>query len=301
MASVTEVSKRGILNHMGRIGIVVDSIACITKEQAETYGIRIIPANIFVNGHVYRDFLDISPAQAYEFLEKAPEFWKSSAASPKDYVKIYHELSEHVQSILVVTISSKLSMFYNSAEIAKEIVSDKLPHIEICVLDSQTAAAAEGLIALAAARAAAEGKSFQEVIEIANKVKERVSFVGLLETIRYVYRTGRIPKVASEVGSLLSVKPVLTSGNGAIHFAGVVRTKQSGIEKMLQIMRRHVGNSKMVHVAVMHADAIEEADRLKAKVAAEFNCVELFVTDFSPIMGYATGRGTLALAFYTED
>ncbi len=286
---------------MGRIGIVVDSIACITKDQAEAYGIKIVPANIFVNGHVYRDFLDISPAQAYEFLEKAPEFWKSSAASPEDYVRVYQELSEHVQSILVVTISSKLSMFYTSAQIAKEIISDKLPHIEVYVLDSQTAAAAEGLIALAAARAATEGKSFQEVIEIANRVRERVSFVGLLETIRHVYRTGRIPKVASEVGSLLSVKPILTSGNGGIHFAGVVRTKQNGIEKMLQMMRRHVGNSRMVHVAVMHADAIEEADRLKTRVATEFNCVEIFVTDFSPIMGYATGRGTLALAFYAED
>jgi fatty acid-binding protein DegV len=66
-------------------------------------------------------------------------------------------------------------------------------------------------------------------------------------------------------------------------------------------MRNHVANSEPIHVAVMHADALEEARELKKKVASEFNCAEIFITDFSPIMGYATGRGTLALAYYKED
>ncbi|MBM4446365.1 MAG: DegV family protein [Chloroflexi bacterium] len=281
--------------------IIADSIACITKKQAEDYGIRIIPVNILFNGHVYRDFIDLSSTQAYEFLEKAPEFWKSSAPSPEDYLEAYRELSKHARSILVVTISSKLSMFYCSAQNAKEIFKEESPQTAIEVLDSETVAAAEGLIALAAARAAAEGKSFDEVISIAKKVKGRVKFVGLLETIRHVYRTGRMPKVASEIGSMLSIKPILTGSNGNIHFAAAARTKQSGIEKMLKIMRNHVVNSEPVHVAVMHADALKEAEKLKEKIAAEFNCAELFITDFSPIMGYATGRGTLALAYYKED
>lgn len=281
--------------------IIVDSIACITKKQVEDYGIRIIPVNILFNGRVYRDFIDLSSAQAYELLEKAPEFWKSSAASPEDYLDVYQEVSEHAQSILVVTISSKLSMFYTSAQNAKEIFKEKSPQTVIEVLDSETVAAAEGLIALAAARAAAEGKPFDEVVAIAKKVKERVKFVGLLETIRHVYRTGRMPKLASDIGSMLSIKPVLTGSNGRINFAAAARTKQSGVEKMLQIMRKHVADSEPVHVAVMHADALEEAQELRERVAAEFNCVEIFITDFSPIMGYATGPGTLALAYYKED
>ncbi|MCJ7828693.1 MAG: DegV family protein [Dehalococcoidia bacterium] len=281
--------------------IIADSIACITKKQVEDYGIRIIPVNILFNGRVYRDFIDLSSAKAYELLEKAPEFWKSSAASPEDYLDVYQEVSEHAQSILVVTISSKLSMFYTSAQNAKEIFKEKSPQTVIEVLDSETVAAAEGLIALAAARAAAEDKPFDEVVAIAKKVKERVKFVGLLETIRHVYRTGRMPRVASEIGSMLSIKPVLTGSNGRINFAAAARTKQSGVEKMLQIMRKHVADSEPVHVAVMHADALEEAQELEERIAAEFNCVGIFITDFSPIMGYATGPGTLALAYYKED
>lgn len=281
--------------------IIADSIACIPKEQVDAYHIRIVPVNVFFNGHVYRDYIDLSSAKAYELLEKAPEFWKTSAASPEEYLDVYRELSPHTRNILVVTISSKLSAFYTSARNAKEIFKDESPQTVIEVLDSETVAAAEGLIALAAARSAAEGRSFDEVVAIAIKIKERVKFIGLLETIRHVYRTGRMPKIASDIGSMLSIKPVLTGTNGRINFAAAARTKESGVEKMLQIMRKHVANSGPVHVVVMHADALEEAQKLKERIAAEFNCVEIFITDFSPVMGYATGPGTLALAYYKED
>jgi len=283
------------------IAIIADSIACIPKEQVDAYHIKIVPVNIFFNGHIYKEYVDLSSAKAYELLEKAPEFWKSSAASPEDYIEAFRELSKHAQNILVVTISSKLSMFYTSAQNAKELFKDESPQTIIEVLDSETAAAAEGLIVLAAARAAAKGKPFNEVVAIAMKIKERVKFIGLLETIRYVYRTGRMPKLASDIGSMLSIKPILTGSNGRIKFAVAARTKESGVEKMLQIMRRHVGGPEPVHVAVMHADTIKEAKELKKRIAAEFNCVELFITDFSPVMGYATGPGTLALAYYKED
>ena len=281
--------------------IVADSIACIPRQQIERYGISIIPVNILFNGRVYRDFIDLSSTQAYEFLEKSPEFWKSSAASPEDYLDVYRELSQHVRNILVVTISSRLSAFYSSAVNAKEIFKDESPQTAIKVLDSKTVAAAEGLIALAAARTAAGGRPFNDVVAEASKVKERVRFIGLLETIRFVYRTGRIPRIASEIGSQLNIKPILTGSNGNIRITAAARNKQNGINKMLSMMKRDIGDSQPVHVAVMHAEALEEAKRLEEKIAADYNCLEIFITDFSPVMGYATGRGTLALAYYKED
>jgi DegV family protein with EDD domain len=283
---------------MNETAVIVDSIACIPRELVKNFRIKVVPANIFFNGKLYRDLIDLTPAQAYQFLNGAPQFWKSSAASPDDYAEAYRELSRNARNILVITISSKISMFYESARAAKEMVKKELSSTALEILDSKTAAAAEGLIALAAARAANEGKTFKEVVNIARKVKKRVRFLGLLETIRHVYRTGRIPKLASQIGSLLSLKPILTGADGVIRFAAAARTKRGGIEKMLRMMSEQTGHSGEIHVAVMHADAAEEAQMLRERIAAEFNCAELFVTDFTPIMAYATGRGTLALAFY---
>ncbi len=286
---------------MGKIVIVVDSIACVPREEMERYGMKMVPVNIFFNGKVYRDQVDITPDEAYELLERAPDFWKSSSASPEEYLRVFQEVSGHAEGILVITLSSKLSMFYTSAMVAKDIIAEKMPDLKIEVVDSRTAAAAEGLVALAAARAAEEGKSLQEVVEVAERVKQRVRFIGLLETIRHVYRTGRIPKVASELGSVLAVRPLLVNADGGIHFAGLVRSRQSGIERMLKMMRDGLGTARRVHCAVMHAACAEEARKLKERIGREFDCVELFVTDFSPVMGYATGRGTLAVAFYGEE
>lgn len=286
---------------MGKIVIVVDSIACVPREEMERHGMKMVPTNIFFNGKVYRDQIDITADEAYKLLDKAPDFWKSSSASPEEYLRVFQEVSGYAEGILVITLSSKLSMFYTSALVAKDIIAEKMPDLKIEVVDSRTAAAAEGLIALAAARAAEQGKSLEEVVKVAEWVRDRVRFVGLLETIRYVYRTGRIPKVASELGSVLAVRPLLVSGNGEVHFAGLVRSRQSGIERMLKMMRERLGNSGKVHCAVMHAACPEEAERLKERVRKEFDCTELFVTDFSPVMGYATGKGTLALAYYGED
>ena len=181
-----------------------------------------------------------------------------------------------------------------------EQAKQELPHTTIKLLDSSNAAAAEGFIVLAAARAAANGKNLSEVIKAAEEVKGKVRFIVVLETIRYVHRSGRVPKVATQAGSVLNVKPLLTSSNGVIRFAGVARTKQRGVNRILQIMRNEVGG-QAVHVAIVHADIPQEAERLRERILSEFNCMELWLSEFSPIMGYATGRGLLGLAFYGEN
>ncbi|GAG77117.1 unnamed protein product, partial [marine sediment metagenome] len=179
-----------------KVAIVTDSIACLTKEIVAQYGIRIVPVNFYSEGKVYKDWVDITPTEAYELFLKDPESFKTSAASPEDCLKAYREASKQAKDILCVTISAKLSAVYNVAQGAKEQAKTELPQTSIVVLDSQTATAAEGFIALAAAQAAAEGKGLAEVIKAAEEMRDRVCLIALMDTVRYVYRTGRIPKVA---------------------------------------------------------------------------------------------------------
>jgi DegV family protein with EDD domain len=283
-----------------KVAIVTDSVACLPRGLVEQYGIKIVPVNLYFGDKVYRDWVDITPSQAYELFLKDPTAFKTSGINPVDCLEAYRQVSNDSNGVLCVTISSKLSMVYNSALKAKERAGDELPKNSIGVVDSQTATAAEGFVALAAARAAAGGKSLAEVVKAAEEVRDKVCVVALMDTIRYVYRSGRIPKIASVAGSMLSIKPVLTISSGAVRFKGAVRSREHGIDKVLQIMRNRVGQSP-VHVAVMHAYAPDDAEQLKERVSSEFNCVELWITEFSPVMGYACGTGTLGVAFYPED
>ena len=266
----------------------------------EQYQIGIVPISLYFRDKVYRDGIDITPTEAYELVMQDPESFTTSPASPGRYLEAYREASKQAKNILCITLSSKLSIGYDMARVAREEARTELPQVSIEVLDSQNVTAAEGFIALAAARAAAEGKSLAEVTKVAEEVREKTTFVILLDTIRYVYRTGRIPKVAARVGFMLSIKPILTMSSGLVRFAGAVRNRERGIERILQMMRNKVGQSP-VHVAVMHAYAPDEARELMERVSSEFNCAELWLTEFSPVMGYATGTGTIGFAFYAED
>jgi len=283
-----------------KVAIVTDSLACLTRELVEEYEVGVVPLNIHFDGKVYKDWVDITPSQSYELFLKNPDSWGSSAPSPEDFLKAYREASQQAKNVLCVTISAKLSATYDIAQVAKERAEAELPGTAIEVLDSQTTTAAEGFVALAAARAAADGKNLAEVAKTAEEMRDKVRFFAFLDTVRHVYRSGRIPKIASQAGSILHIKPILTISSGLVHFTGVARSKKSGVERLLKIMRNKVG-LKPVHVAVMHAYALDEGERLKERISSEFNCAELWLTEFSPLMGYACGTGTLGIAFYPED
>jgi len=200
--------------------------------------------------------------------------------------------------VFCVTIAARLSTTHNTAALFAEQVRSENPDITLSVFDSQTAAAAEGLIALAAARAARQGKNLDEVKRIAEEVRAKVQILAYMDTIRYIYRSGRVPRIASVAGSMLNIRPLFTISDGTVHVIGMVRSKKVGIERLIEGLKNKVGN-RPVCLAVMHVYAEDDAKKLKERVAAEFNCAELWLSEFSPLMGYAVGTGTLGIAFYS--
>ncbi len=281
------------------VAVIADSIGCIPADLVETYGIEIVAPNIYWNGAVYRDWLDISPRQAYELLEKDPGAFSTAAPSPGDMAETYRRVSRRARSLLCITLSSKASTLHDAAVAAKELVKGEMPGTRVEVLDSRTCTGAEGFVVMAAARAASEGKGLEQCLDSARSVRDRVDLLFVLDTVRHAHRTGRIPRLASRVGSMLEVKPVLGWSGGMARLLGMSRRQEKGIDQIVDLMHARVGASP-VHVAVHHTDAREEGERLRDRVRREFRCVELWLTEFSPIMGYSAGRGALGIAFYAE-
>jgi DegV family protein with EDD domain len=282
-----------------KVAVVTDSISCLTKELIKKFNIGIVPIRLLVQGKIYRDLIDMTPSEAYKIFLQDPDNFNTSPSSPGHYLEAFHEASRQANNILCITLSSRLSTGYNMARVAMEQAKIELPETLIEIMDSQNVTAAEGFVVLAAARAAASGKDLAEVIKTAEEVRNKVTFIVLLDTIKHIYRTGRIPKVASQVGSMLCIKPLLTISNGLIRFKGVAKNRERGITRLLEMLRDRVGQEP-VHIAVMHAYVPEEAEILKERISSEFNCAELWITEFSPVMGYATGTGTLGFAFYKD-
>jgi len=284
---------------MRNVTVITDSIACLPPEIVERYQMQVLPINLYFGDSVYKDWVDITPTEAYRLFLKDPKRFATSAPSPFDCLEAFREASKRARDILCVTVSTKLSMVYESARLAREQLQAELPGTTVEVIDSYSATASEGFVALAGARAAADGKSLSEAVEAVEEMRDKINVLLLLDTIRHVYRSGRIPKVASQAGSILNIRPLLTVFK-SVNFAGVVRSRERGIEKLLGFMRDRAGQQP-VHVAVMHAYALDEAEKLKERISSEFDCREIWLTEFSPVMGYATGTGTLGMAFYSGD
>jgi DegV family protein with EDD domain len=284
-----------------KVAIVTDSSACIPTELADKYGIELVPLNVIFEDKIYQDGVDISPADFYTLLRAVEELPSTAHSSPGTHLEVYRKASRRASSILCITLSAEFSGQFNSARVAMEMAREALPGVAIEVLDCGTAAAAQGFVVLAAARAAASGKSLEEVVAVAKNVAERVTLLAMVDTLQYLVRGGHVPKVAAIASSLFKIKPLFTLNDGDAHPVARARTTPGAIKRILKIMERKVVKGKPLHVALMHADALDNALRLKEEVASRFDCAELFITEFTPVMGAHIGPGLIGVAFYTDS
>jgi DegV family protein with EDD domain len=260
------------------------------------YEIKVVPMPFMLNGHSYLDGVDISATEVYEQLAYERPF-RTSAPPPGDYLKMYREALSEYDAILCLTVPSKISMMYDSAcSAAEQMPKGAIVH----VLDTGTAAGGQALIDIAAAEAVAAGATLEEVKQLVTNLKGKVRLYGLIVAPKYLARTGRVPAPLPSAASALNIKPVFTIAQGRIKLVSLVRTEKAGVDRMLSMMHADVGQ-KPVRVIIQHANVLRQAEDLRQRVQADFNCTELRVTEFSPIIGFATGPGCLALAFRTEN
>src|SRR4030042_412525 len=158
----------------------------------------------------------------------------------------------------------------------------------------------EALSDIAAAEAAAAGATLEEIKRLIANLEDEVRLYGLIVAPKYLARTGRVPAPLPSAASALSIKPVFTIAQGRIKLVSVVRTEKAGVDRMLSMMHTDVGR-KPVHVIIQHANVPRQAENLRQRVQDDFNCTELRVTEFSPIIGFATGPGCLDLAFRADN
>ena len=286
---------------MSGVAVITDRVAGINEELAEKHRIKTVPtAYIIYDGHSYIEGETINAVEAYQLLRKDPDKFNTSAISPDYLIDVYRELSKKSQEILFITVSSALSAVSKSALLAANLFREQSPETTIHVIDSKTVASGQGLMVLAAARAAARGMSLEQVVNVTEQVRQKTGTFLLIDTLRYAYRTGRVPKFASMLGSMLGVKPLSrVSANGELHPAGVSRTREGGIRRMLELIRNDAGTDTL-HFMIMHADAPQAAEELGEQLKREFNSLSMIITEFSPVMGYGSGPGTLAVGFHPE-
>jgi len=286
---------------MGKVAVVADSTCCLPVELVEKYGIRVVPLVIIHKGNSYRDGVDISPTEVYKIMRRRKELPTTSTPSAGDFLNAFWKLSEEADAVVCITLTGLQSKTFEAAGVAKDKAADVIPNTPIEVIDSRAVAGAFGFIVLEAARVADTGAGLDEVAAAARNMIPRVNHIAMVDTLYYLARTGRIARAAAWAGSLLNMKPVLEHSTQVGETTPVARprTTARAVELMLGLMAERVGD-RPVHVIAHHADEPVEGEKLKEEIASRFNCVEVYLTEFTPGMGIHAGPGILGMSFYTD-
>ncbi len=281
---------------MSRIAIVTDSTAYIPKDLVAKYELAVAPQISIWGEESYLDGVDIQPSEFYERLKTAEELPKTSQATVAYFHKIFEPLAAEGRPILAILISEKLSGTLQSARQAKEMV----PGATIELVDSGSASMELGFQVLAAARAVEAGKSFAEVVALAQEAKNHTGVYFVVDTLEFLHRGGRIGGARRLIGTALSMKPILNVTDGQIESFESVRTKKKAYDRLLEVIEQEVQGKPNIRLAGIHAGAPDDAKSLLEEISNRVNPIETMISEVSPAVGTHVGPGTVGLAFCTD-
>ncbi len=288
---------------MKEVVVIADSVATIPPEIAEKYDIAVVPFHIVMDGTDYLD-TTIDKEQLFARIRSKENLPTTSPPSPGEFLEFFKRASQRAKAILCVTITSGYSQAYNSALNAKKLAQEQLPNTAIEVLDSHTVVGAEMLITIEAAKAANEGKSLAEVVEVANKIKQRVSELALRPSLFHFEHYGRTGKAKGWAESAISTVTVLETDSATGGAAQPIlrdRKPAKAVEATLDLIEERT-KGKRLHAAITHVSVPDEAERLKKKLLSRFDLAdEIYVSEMPPIGAVLNGEGIVEVGFYAED
>ena len=280
----------------GKVIVITDSSAYIPVDASEGLNIEVIPLWLIWGDECFRDGVDIFPSKFYKRLEKSKTSPSTSQPSSKEFELLFQELAMRTDAIVNVLVSSKISGTIVSAQAA----IPKIPEARIGIVDSLSSSMGLGFAVLAAARAAAAGNSFEDVVKAAEVMREKVHLLFVVDTLEYLHRGGRISGGKRLLGTVLNIKPILHFEEGEIRPLSQARTKKKALDLMLDIASERLDGKNMAEAAIVEINTPEEAEEVELQVRSRFGTSRVYRAEVSPVVGTHVGPGAVGLAFYPE-
>jgi len=274
------------------VAVITDSAADLPDDALERLDIHMVPVRIHFGPHSYLDKVSLTPGQFFDELATNPEHPKTSQPPPGDFRRAFEFLGSHYDGVVYVGLTSRASGTFQAGEAA---AARSRTHGRIVNVDSGNASLGQGLIAMRAAECAAAGGSLEEVRRCAEEARGRTRTFACLTTLEYAVRGGRVPAWAKTLADLLHVMPLLaTFPDGRVTVGGVLFGRRNLTQKFARFVRRRISRDRRWRLAVGHANAPAEAEKLRAAlVESTDNIEDSFVIPIGTALGVHGGPGCL--------
>ena len=277
---------------MPDIRVVTDSACDLPADVVTEHGIEIVPLTIRFGAEEFVDRKDLSPREFWARCAASPVLPETAAPSPGAFEEVFRRAAaEGAKGVVCVNLSSELSATIQAAQMAAQTVADLIP---VRVVDSRSLTMSQGLMAVAAAQMAAQGKGLEDCAGAAEDLVDRTRIFATLDTLENLKKGGRIGGAQALIGSMLSIKPVIQVLDGKVAEESKQRTRSRALRYLVDKLGEFEG---VENLAVMHADAPDLEEFLDL-LAPSFPRDDIIVGEIGAVIGAHAGPRTIGITFH---
>jgi DegV family protein with EDD domain len=269
-----------------RFAIVTDSTADLPDEWRQRYSIEVVPLKVLFGHETFRDRVDITDDEFFRRLEASSSLPTTSAPSPGEFAEVYRRLATDYEGCISIHIGAQLSATAEAARVGAASVEG----FRVNVIDSESVSMPIAFLC----RIAAESASLEEAAAAVSQRVPGCRVLALLDTLRYLEMGGRLSRAQAMIGTMLDLKPLLLVADREIKPVDRVRTRSRAISRMIEFFKTE---QPVEHVAVMHAQAGDEAEQIASRLRTELPNQEFTVGQIGCVLGTHTGPKALGIVY----
>ncbi len=277
------------------VRVVTDSTADLPKQVADELGIVVVPLHIHYGEETFQDGVSISTEGFYNLLTTGDILPKTSAPSSGMFIETYERLAQETDEIISIHISTKLSATYASALVARDGVETPC---RIEFVDSLSASIGLGLLVVQAAKMACQGACLDDILQATQASVPSVHLFGVVDTLEYLHKGGRIGRAATFLGSMLNVKPIIGVKDGIVYPIERVRGRERALDRVCELVGGYHG---ITSLAIAHTTNESEMEQFACRLSQFFPVDEMIRSRCGATLGTYLGPGALLIAILDGD
>jgi DegV family protein with EDD domain len=282
--------------------VVTDSTADIPEEISKELEIEVIPYYIHLQEKAFQENVDITPEYIWNYMENLEDLSKlpkTACPGVGEYYEAFKKILEKGKKVLSIHMTSWGSGAFQSANTAKQILKEENPNYEIEVIDSKSISLGTGFMVIEAAKASLNGWNIKETIKHISKIRENLFHAFTNDTLKFLAAGGRIGKAQYLLAEVLKINPIISVNPEGVLVAldkavGRLKTYQRIVSHMQDFFK----DNKVLNVGFLHANAMEEINKIKEEISKVFELRDIIVNKLSAALSVHSGPGTIGVIAY---
>lgn len=284
-----------------KIALVTDSTSVLTEQEAKENNINIVPIPVIIGDKEYMEGINITSTQLFEMQRQGAAFPKTSQPSMGEMIELFNKLhSEDYEAIIVITLSSGISGFYQNLVNMKH----NNPEYNLYPYDSKMTVRLQGYLVLAAAKMIKSGMEPEVILKKLDEIRKTIDEFFVVDDLKNLSRGGRLSNAGAFIGTMLQIKPLLTfNEDGKIVAFDKIRSLKravSKVEKLTLEKTTQLSYKDKLRLFVFHSNDLKQAEEIKEFINTNFPGKPVDVAEFSPVIATHLGEKSIAIAWMID-